>query len=382
MIYLDNHATTPVHKEVLEKMIPFFSEHFGNAHSNDHAFGWYAEAAVQEARAQVAGLINADRGEIIFTSGATESNNIALMGMAGNRPVEKNHIITTSIEHKCVLEITQHLSERGISVTYLPVDAFGQIDIEELKAAVRKETFLVSVMHANNEVGVVHNLEEIGKICKAEGLVFHTDAAQSLGKIVVDVEKFNIDLLSGSGHKIYGPKGVGFLYCRDASGLSPMMFGGGQESGLRPGTLNVAGIAGLGKACELAHADLEKNVTHYLGLRDRLYAGFKNDFACFELNGPPLDADATGSGYSNRLPNNLHCSFVGHASKDIIRGLRNIAVSSGSACSSRSFEPSHVLKAMGVADKRISSSIRIGLGIQNNQDQVEVLLSYLKKIIN
>lgn len=382
MIYLDNHATTPVHKEVLERMIPFFSEHFGNAHSNDHAFGWYAEAAVQEARAQVAGLINAKKGEIIFTSGATESNNVALMGMAQNRPDEKNHIITTSIEHKCILEITQHLSAKGLSVTYLPVDGFGQINIEDLKAAIRKETFLVSVMHANNEVGVVHNLEEIGKICKSEGLFFHTDAAQSLGKVSVDVDQCNIDLLSGSGHKIYGPKGTGFLYCRDSSRLSPMMFGGGQESGLRPGTLNVAGIAGLGKACEMAHVDFERNVAHYLELRDRLYTGFKNDFACFELNGPSPAAGATDPGYSNRLPNNLHCSFVGHASKDIIRGLRNIAVSSGSACSSRSFEPSHVLKAMGVADNRISSSIRIGLGLQNSRDQVELLLSNLKKIIN
>lgn len=378
MIYLDHHATTPVSKEVLEHMLPFFSDHFGNAHSNDHALGWYAEAAVNEARAQVAALINAGADEIIFTGGATESNNIALMGAAACRPPGKHHIITSSIEHKCVLEITKHLADTGLEVTCLPVDEAGYISLEALEQAIRPETFLVSVMHANNEVGVVNDLEAIGGICKDYGVLLHTDAAQSLGKVPVDVERYGIDLLSASGHKIYAPKGVGFLYCRNTVQLAPVLLGGGQEAGLRPGTLNVPGIAGLGKACELAARDFDGNHTHYLRLRDRLYAALDQAFDSFVLNGPAIVPGSAGIG---RLPNNLHCSFTGHRSKDIIRGLKHIAVSSGSACSSRSFEASHVLKAMGITDSRISSSIRIGIGLRNHEDEIEQLLAALKNIV-
>jgi cysteine desulfurase len=384
MIYLDNHATTPVSPEVLEKMMPFFSDNFGNAHSNDHSFGWYAEAAVAEARGHIARLINAGSDEIFFTCGATESNNIALMGIRNYRTGTKNHIITTSIEHKCILEITGYLAENGFTVTYLPVDTYGQISIEELKAAIRPETLMVSVMHANNEIGVVNDLEEIGAVCKANQLIFHTDAAQSLGKVLIDVDRFNIDILSASGHKIYGPKGAGFIYCRNTIRLAPVMLGGGQEAGLRPGTLNVTGIVGLGKACELADIHFEANYNHYLKLRNSLYTGLKNGFACFALNGPGIDPTADELSFKskmNRLPNNLHFSFVGHKSKDIIRVLKNIAVSSGSACSSRSFEASHVLKATGIPDARISSSIRVGIGLQNNQDEIGAMIACLNEII-
>ncbi|HEY2387133.1 MAG TPA: IscS subfamily cysteine desulfurase [Candidatus Binatia bacterium] len=365
LVYMDNHATTPVDPRVLETMLPYFSERFGNAASRNHSFGWAAEAAVDRGREQVAALINAKPKEIIFTSGATESDNLALKGVVEFYKEKGNHIITVATEHKAILDTCKALERKGlVTVTYLPIDETGLVDPDDVRKAITDKTILISIMHANNEIGTVQPLAEIGKIAKEKGVLFHSDATQGVGKLPVDVEAMGLDLMSFSAHKIYGPKGVGGLYVRARNPrvrLAPQMDGGGHERGMRSGTLNVPGIVGLGKACELAGELLESETEHLLNLRDTLRERITSQLDEVYLNGHP----------TRRLPGNLNLSFAFVEGESLLMGLKDIAVSSGSACTSATLEPSYVLRALGVGDDLAHTSIRFGLGRFNTMDEVE-----------
>ena len=365
LIYMDNHATTRTDPRVLDVMLPYFTEQYGNAASRNHAFGWAAEAAVDRAREQIAKLINAKPKEIVFTSGATESDNLALKGVVEFYREKGNHIITVPTEHKAILDTCKTLERKGLAqVTYLPVDKHGLVDPEDVRNAVTDKTILISIMHANNEIGTIQPVHEIGKIAKEKGVLFHSDATQGVGKIPVDVEAMGIDLMSFTAHKIYGPKGTGALYVRSRSPrvrLSPMMDGGGHERGMRSGTLNVPGIAGLGRACELAGEVLESEGEHVLRLREKLRHGIMSQLDETYLNGHPLQ----------RLPGNLNVSFAFVEGESLLMGLKDIAVSSGSACTSATLEPSYVLKALGVGEDLAHTSIRFGIGRFNTEEEVE-----------
>ena len=364
-IYMDNHSTTQVDPRVIETMLPFFTEKFGNASSRNHVFGWDSEAAVDRAREQVASLIHAaSPREIVFTSGATESDNIAIKGIAEAYAQKGTHIITCAIEHKAVLDSCKSLERKGYRVTYLPVRANGLIDLDELRDALTDKTILISIMAANNEIGTIEPVREIGQIAKEKGILFHTDATQAVGKIPVNVEDMGIDLLSLTAHKIYGPKGVGALYVRSSKPqvkLGPLIEGGGQERGLRSGTLNVPGIVGLGKACEIAQQDLMADGERLTGLSQRLRTQIVGQLDEVSVNGDPLQ----------RLPGNLHLSFAYIEGESLLMALKDIAVSTGSACTSASLEPSHVLRAIGLEEHLAHSSVRFGLGRFNTEEEVD-----------
>ena len=360
-IYLDNHATTPVDPRVVEEMLPYFSEKFGNSSSRSHSFGWAADEAVKTARKRVADLIGASPEEIVFTSGATESDNLAIKGIAEVARSKGNHIITATAEHKAVLDSCQRLEKSGYRVTYLPVQSDGLIDVAQLERAISSETILVSIMAANNETGTLQPIADIGKICRDRGAIFHTDAAQAAGKVPLNVVKHNIDLLSISGHKLYGPKGVGVLYVRKGVELAPQIDGGGHEHGLRSGTLNVPGIVGLGKACEIAMNHGPEESCHTAGLRNRLRDRLFDSLDGLTINGS----------MEHRLPGNLNVSFAGVEGQDLLTALDDIALSSGAACTSAHIEPSYVLKAMGISDELAQASLRFGIGRFNTEAEID-----------
>jgi cysteine desulfurase len=363
-IYMDNHATTQLDPRVLEAMMPYLTETFGNAASRNHAFGWEAEAAVETAREQVAKLIGATAKEIIFTSGATESNNLAIKGIAEMYKERGNHIITQVTEHKAVLDTCKRLEKQGYRVTYLPANKDGMIELEELKRAMTDKTILVSIMFANNEIGVIQPVTEIGKLCRERGILFHTDAVQAVGKIPVDVNAMNIDVLSLTAHKIYGPKGVGALYVRRRNPrvqISGQIDGGGHERGMRSGTLNVPGIVGLGKAAEICQKEMAAEGERELKMRTALQKKLESALDYIHVNGS----------MEHRLPGNLNVSFVYVEGESLLMGINDIAVSSGSACTSATLEPSYVLKALGLGDDVAHSSIRFGLGRFNTQEEVD-----------
>jgi cysteine desulfurase len=373
-IYMDNHATSPLDPRVLEAMMPYLTGIFGNAASRNHSFGWEAEAAVEKAREQVAKLIGATAKEIIFTSGATESNNLALKGIAEMYRERGNHIITQVTEHKAVLDTCKRLEKSGFRVTYLPVKADGLIDLDDLKRAFDEKTILVSIMFANNEIGVVQPVAEIGKLCRERGVLFHTDGVQAVGKIPVDVNSMNIDVLSLSGHKIYGPKGVGALYVRRRNPrvqISEQINGGGHERGMRSGTLNVPGIVGLGKACEISREEMAAEAARLSKLRDKLKAKLEGSLDYIHVNGS----------MEHRLPNNLNISFVYVEGESLLMGINDVAVSSGSACTSATLEPSYVLKALGLGDDVAHSSIRFGLGRFNSEAEVDYVADKVIDIV-
>jgi cysteine desulfurase len=374
-IYMDNQATTPVDPRVLEVMRPYFNERFGNAASRNHSFGWTAEEAVENARGQIARLINASPKEIIFTSGATESDNLAIKGVAEMYREKGNHIITQVTEHKAVLDTSKRLEKYGFEVTYLAVEKDGRINLDELRRAITPKTILITIMYANNEIGVIQPIEEIGKIAKEKGVFFHVDGAQAVGKIPVDVQKDNIDILSVSAHKFYGPKGVGALYVRRRNPrvqLSAIIDGGGHERGLRSGTLNVPGIVGFGQACELAQNEMAQESERLRRLRDRLKDGI---FA-------QLDEVYINGSMTHRLPHNLNVSFAYVEGESLLMGINDVAVSSGSACTSATLEPSYVLKALGVGEDLAHTSIRFGLGRFNTEEEVDYVVNRVVDTVN
>ena len=364
-IYLDNHATTPVDPRVLEAMLPYFTACFGNAASKNHAFGWEAEAAVDTAREQVAKLIGANSPrEIVFTSGATESDNLAIKGVAESYRDRGNHIVTCVTEHKAVLDSCKVLEKRGFQLTYLPVNADGLIELQRLRDALTDKTILISIMAANNEIGTIQPVKEIGRLAKEKNILFHTDATQGVGKFPINVDAMGIDLLSLTAHKMYGPKGTGALYVRSSKPrvkLTPMIDGGGHERGMRSGTLNVPGIVGLGKACELAQKEMAAESERLMALRERLKNGILAELDDVYINGHAL----------RRLAGNLNMSFAYIEGESLLMGLKEIAVSTGSACTSASLEPSYVLKAIGVADELAHSAIRFGLGRFNTVEEID-----------
>ncbi|OKL63378.1 Cysteine desulfurase, mitochondrial [Talaromyces atroroseus] len=366
-IYLDMQATTPTDPRVLDAMLPFLTGLYGNPHSRTHAYGWETEKAVEDARSHVASLIGADPKEIIFTSGATESNNMSIKGVARffGRSGKKKHIITTQTEHKCVLDSCRHLQDEGFEVTYLPVQNNGIINIEDLKAAIRPETALVSIMTVNNEIGVIQPVEEIGKICRSNKVFFHTDGAQAVGKIPIDVNKWNVDLMSISGHKIYGPKGVGACYVRRRPRvrLDPLITGGGQERGLRSGTLAPHLVVGMGEACRIAKADMKYDTAHVTRLSKRLLNGLLS-MEHTSQNGDP----------ERHYPGCVNVSFAYIEGESLLMALKDIALSSGSACTSASLEPSYVLRALGNSDENAHSSIRFGIGRFTTEAEIDYVL--------
>jgi len=364
-IYLDNHATTPLDPEVLDTMLPWFKDKFGNAASKDHSYGWEADSIVKLSRRKVAEFIGADPREIIFTSGTTESINLAHFGISESYRARGKHIITSAVEHNAVLDSLKALVDKGFEVTVLPVDNFGRISIDELENAIRKDTILVSIMAANNEIGNVYDINTIGTLCKQRNVFFHTDAAQAVGKIPFSIE--NVDLASFSAHKVYGPKGVGALYIKSRSKIkmAPQIFGGGHENGLRSGTLNVPGIAGFGKALEIASKNFETEYTRLASYRNKMLKAFAEFTGDIRLNGDP----------DNHLPNNLNICFEGVRSENLIMNLRTIALSTGSACTSASLKPSHVLKAIGLSDDLAKSSIRFGLGRFNDDEEIDYVIT-------
>ncbi len=372
-IYMDNHATTPVDPRVVEVMMPHFTEKFGNAASRNHRFGWEAEEAVDRARNQIASLIKGKAKEIIFTSGATESDNLAIKGVVEFYKEKGNHVITCVTEHKAVLDSCRTLERLGkAAVTYLPVDKYGMVDPDEVRRAITGQTVLITIMHANNEIGTIHPVGEIGKIAKEKGVIFHCDAVQAVGKVPVDVERDGIDLLSISGHKLYGPKGVGALWVRSRVPrvrLTPIIDGGGHERGMRSGTLNVAGIAGFGKACEIAGQEMAGEAKRLAGLRNRLQAGLFERLDEVYLNGHPTE----------RLPGNLNLSFAYVEGESLLMGISDIAVSSGSACTSATLEPSYVIRALGTNEELAHSSIRFGLGRFNTEEEADYVAERVAK---
>ena len=374
-IYLDNHATTQCDPRVVETMLPFFMESFGNAASRNHSFGWVAEEGVENARNQIASLIGANSKEIVFTSGATESNNLAIKGVAEMYAERGNHIITCATEHKAVLDTCKHLEKQGIRVTYLPLQGDGLIDLDMLRDAITDKTILVSIMYANNEIGVIQNVKEIGAICKERGVLFHTDGVQAVGKIPVNVLADNIDIMSLTAHKMYGPKGVGALYVRRRNPrvqISAQMDGGGHERGMRSGTLNVPGIVGFGKAAalcqELMPTESEKHRIMRDRLKDKLVSGLEET----HINGS----------MAHRLPHNLNISFSYVEGESLLMGINEIAVSSGSACTSATLEPSYVLKALGLGDDLAHSSIRFGIGRFNTDEEIDYVANKLIDVVN
>jgi cysteine desulfurase len=376
---MDHHATTPVDPRVLDAMMPYLTRAFGNASSRSHVFGWEAEAAVDEARRQVAAGMNASPKEIVFTSGATESDNLATLGAARAYRAKGNHVVTALTEHHAVLDSCHVLEREGFEVTYLAPDRTGRIEAASVAAAIRDETVLVTLMLANNEIGTILPLAEIGAACRARNVLFSTDAVQGFGKIPFDVEAMSIDLASVTAHKLYGPKGVGALYVRARKPrvrLEPILHGGGHERGMRSGTLNVPGIVGFGKAVEISLAERDDEARRLRLLRQRLFAGITGELTGVSLNGPPLPAlESDGSlppGVEDRrLPGNLNLSFEGVEGEALLMSLKDIAVSSGSACTSASLQPSHVLKAIGVPDDLAHASIRFGLGRENTAEEVD-----------
>lgn len=373
-IYLDYQATTPCDPRVLKVMLPYFTEEFGNPHSRSHAYGWKAEEAVDQARQQVAAILAADPREVIFTSGATEANNLAIKGVAHFYKDKKNHIITCSTEHKCVLDSCRHLEQEGFKITYLPVKANGIIDLEDLRGAITDQTVLVSIMAVNNEIGVIQPLAEIGKICRDAGVFFHTDAAQAVGKIPLDVNAMNIDLLSLSGHKLYGPKGVGALYVRRKPRvrLQALINGGGQERGMRSGTLSTPLCVGLGEACALAQTEMATESARLKALSARFYKVIQDSLEEVYLNG---DAD-------QRIPGNLNISFAHVEGEGLMMGIKELALSSGSACTSASLEPSYVLRALGVEVEMAHTSLRIGFGRFTTEEDVDTAAKMIIKEVN
>lgn len=371
-VYLDYAATTPVDKRVAEKMIPYLTETFGNPASNSHAFGWEAEEAVEKARADIAALINADSKEIVFTSGATESDNLAIKGAANFYKTKGKHLITVKTEHKAVLDTMRELERQGFEVTYLGVQENGLIDLEELKAAIRDDTILISVMWANNEIGVVQDIPAIGEICRERKIVFHVDAAQACGKVPVDVEAAKIDLLSMSAHKVYGPKGIGALYVRRKPRvrLEAQMHGGGHERGFRSGTLPTHQIVGMGEAFRIAKKELEQDMAHYRKLRDIFLKGIEGIEEVY-INGD----------LGHRAPNNLNVSFNFVEGESLIMAVKELAVSSGSACTSASLEPSYVLRALGRNDELAHSSLRITFGRMTSEEEVQFAAELIKSKI-
>ena len=373
-IYMDNHATTPMDPRVLEAMVPYFTGKFGNAASRNHGFGWEAEQGVEHAREQIAKLIGATAKEIIFTSGATESNNLAIKGIAEMYRERGNHIITQVTEHKAVLDTCKRMEKSGFKVTYLPVQADGLVSLDDLKAAMTEKTVLVSIMFANNEIGTVQPVAEIGKLCHERNVIFHTDGVQAIGKIPVDVQAMNIDVISLTAHKLYGPKGVGALFVRRRNPrvqISEQINGGGHERGMRSGTLNVPGIVGFGKAAEIAMAEMQAEGERQLALRLRLQKKFEDALDYVHVNGST----------EHRLPGNLNMSFVYVEGESLLMGINDIAVSSGSACTSATLEPSYVLKALGLGDDVAHSSIRFGLGRFNTEAEVDYVADKLIDVV-
>jgi cysteine desulfurase len=375
-IYMDNHATTPLDQRVLDAMFPYFTEKFGNAASRNHSFGWEAEEAVDKARNQIATLINAKSKEIVFTSGATESDNLAIKGIVEFYKDKGNHVITCVTEHKAVLDSCRMLERTGkATVTYLPVDRYGMVDPDAVHNAITDKTVLITIMYANNEIGTIHPIREIGRIAKEKGIIFHCDAVQAAGKVPVDVERDGIDLASLSAHKIYGPKGVGAIYVRSKGPrvrLTAQMDGGGHERGMRSGTLNVTGIVGLGKACEIAQAEMAEENRRLLDLRSKLQAGIFEKLEDVTLNGHPTE----------RLPGNLNLSFAYVEGESLLMGISDVAVSSGSACTSATLEPSYVIRALGVSEELAHSSIRFGLGRFNTEEEVDFVTERVTREVN
>ncbi len=374
-IYMDNNATTRTDPRVVQAMLPYFTEFYGNAASRNHSFGWKAEEAVEQAREQVGSLIGAGAKEVIFTSGATESNNLAIKGVASMYKKKGNHVITAVTEHKAVIDPCKRLERDGYHVTFLPVDKFGRVSAEQVAAALTDKTILVSLMAANNEIGTLHPIKEIGKVCKQKGVLFHTDAVQMVGKVPLDVDEMGIDLLSLSAHKIYGPKGVGALYVRRKDPrvrLDPLIDGGGHERGMRSGTLAVTNIVGLGLAAELCRKELDVEAKRLIGLRERLKKGIEAELGDVYLNGHPTE----------RLPGNMNLSFAFVEGEALMMGIKDVAVSSGSACTSASLEPSYVLKALGVGDELAHSSIRFGLGRFNTEEEVDFVIDDVVRAVN
>ena len=375
-IYFDYQATTPVDPRVLDKMMPYFGEIYGNPHSRNHSFGWEAEEGVEIAREHIAKIINANPKEIIFTSGATESNNLAIKGVAEFYGDKKNHIITCVTEHKCVLESCRHLDGKGFEVTYLPVGSDGLIDLKELEDSITDKTLLVSIMGVHNEIGIIQPLEQIGQICRNNNVFFHTDCAQAIGKIPLDVEKMNIDLMSISGHKIYAPKGVGALYIRRKPRvrISSMISGGGQERGMRSGTLSPALCVGLGEACNIYLKEMEKEHKMLSNFKKIMLDGIRSSCKDVFLNGSE----------EKRVPGNLNLSFAYVEGESLMMGIKNLAVSSGSACTSASLEPSYVLKALGVEEELAHTSLRIGFGRFTTENDVryatETIVNEVKRL--
>jgi cysteine desulfurase len=373
-IYLDNHATTRMDPRVLEAMLPYFTESFGNAASRNHSFGWVAEEGVEKGRKQLADLIGASAKEIIITSGATESNNLAIKGAAEMYAQKGNHIITAATEHKAVLDTCKRLEKRGCRVTYLPVQQDGLVDLDQLRDAITDKTILVSIMYGNNEIGTIQPIREIGKICHEKNVLFHTDGTQAAGKIPVNMLADNIDLMSFSGHKMYGPKGVGALYVRRKNPrvqLTAQMDGGGHERGFRSGTLNVPGIVGFGKAAELCRVEMNDEIAHASRLRDRLKDKLLSE----------LDESYINGTMEHRLPHNLNISFAYVEGESLLMGINDIAVSSGSACTSATLEPSYVLKALGAGDDLAHSSIRFGIGRFNTEEEIDYTANKVIEVV-
>jgi cysteine desulfurase len=373
-IYMDNHATTPVDPRVFEAMRPYLTNIFGNSASRNHSFGWEAEEATEKARKQVASLIGATSKEIVFTSGATESDNLALKGVAEMYAEKGNHIITAATEHKAILDTCKRLEKHGTRVTYLPVQQNGLVDLDQLKAAITDKTVLISIMHANNEIGVLQPIREIGRIARERGVLLHTDGTQAAGKVPVNVLDDNIDMMSISAHKMYGPKGVGALYVRRRNPrvqITAQIDGGGHERGMRSGTLNVPGIVGLGEACALAQAEMPTESKRMAFLRDKLKDRLMNSLDEVYINGT----------LEHRLPNNLNISFAYVEGESLLMGINEIAVSSGSACTSATLEPSYVLKALGAGDDLAHSSIRFGLGRFNTEEEVDYVAGKVIEVV-
>lgn len=366
-IYLDYQSTTPCDPRVVEAMLPYFTEHYGNPHSGSHPFGWKAQAAVEKARTQVAAILGADAKEIIFTSGATESNNLVMKGVSSFYKNKKKHIITCMTEHKCILDSARHLEEDGFEVTYLPVEKNGLIDLGILEKAITENTLLVSIMAVNNEVGVIQPIKEIGIMCRARGVFFHTDAAQAVGKIKIDVKDMCIDLLSLSGHKIYGPKGIGALYVgrNPRVRLNALIHGGGQERGMRSGTLPTPLCVALGKACEIAHDEMHTESTRLKKLHERLYQGITSHVDEVYVNGD----------LEKRIPGNLNISFAYVEGEGLMGDIADLCLSSGSACTSESLEPSYVLRALGVTEDLAHTSLRFGLGRFTTEEEIDYTIS-------
>ena len=374
-IYMDHHATTPVDPRVVDAMLPYFTEHFGNAASRNHSFGWKAEEAVETARAQVADLIGARTREIVFTSGATESINLALKGVAERNADRGDHVVTWQTEHKAILDTVKQLERRGFRVSHLPVRPDGLLDPDAIERIFTPKTLLVSLLHANNEIGVIQPIRDVGAIARRRGILFHVDAAQSFGKVPIDVNADNIDLLSISGHKIYGPKGIGALYVRRRDPrveIAAQIDGGGHERDMRSGTLNVAGIVGFGRAAEIAAAERNTEAPRLGALRDRLKQGLLSELDGVSLNGS-LD---------HRLSNNLHMSFAGVDGESLLMGLDDVAVSSGSACTTAEPEPSHVLRALGVPEGLAHASLRFGLGRFNTEEEVDYVIEKVVAVVH